>query len=299
VTSISTTSPSPTSFRVDDARIDAIVVLSSRDLLITAVKWASLLTDPLAGPRHGPRILIYHQVGAGSGLEMDVSVHALRRQLGWLEGHGRVVDLETALSGLGDPDSNDMYVLTFDDGHAGVFEHAYPLLSERGLPFTLYLTTGPMDGGGSLHDDARMHLLSWREVEKMMGSGLVTIGAHTHEHLDMRHHDEERLRHDLAMCDSLLESRLGVKPRHFAYPWGHWSAIGDRLVREFYDSAVLGGGRGIRPGDDLYMLHRVPVMASDNDSLFRRKMWGGFRLENGLRDLRDSLAGSSGPRGTN
>ncbi|HEU4916684.1 MAG TPA: polysaccharide deacetylase family protein, partial [Acidimicrobiia bacterium] len=253
---------------------------------------------PLAGPRRGPRILIYHQVGADSGLEMDVSVHALGRQLDWVERHGRVVDLETALQGLDGPEADDMYVLTFDDGHAGVFEHAYPLLSGRGLPFTLYLTTGPIEGGSSLHDDARMRLLSWREVEEMMGSGLVTIGAHTHEHLDMRHHDEERLRQDLATCNGVLELRLGVKPRHFAYPWGHWSAAGDRLVRELYDSAVVGGGRGIRPGDDMYMLHRVPVMARDGDPLFRRKMWGGFRLENGLRDLRDSLAGSSGRRET-
>ena len=295
MTSTSTTSPSPTSFRADVRRIDVTLVLNPRDLLITTAKWASLLTDPLGGPRRGPRILIYHQVGAGSGLEMDVSVQAIGRQIDWLEDHGRVVDLETALSALEDPHSNDMYVLTFDDGHAGVFEHAYPLLAGRGLPFTLYLTTGPIDAGGSLHGDDRMQVLSWREVEEMMGSGLVTIGAHSHEHLDMRHHDEGRLRNDLATCDSVLESRLGVKPRHFAYPWGHWSAAGDRLVREFYDSAVLGSGRSIHAGDDVYRLHRVPIMARDSDLLFRRKMWGGFRLENALRDLRDSLTSSSGP----
>lgn len=269
-------------------------VLNTRDLLITTTKWASLVTDPLGGPRRGPRILIYHQVGAGSGLEMDISVEALRRQIDWLERHGQVVDLEMALKGLDDPHSNDRYVLTFDDGHAGVFEHAFPLLARRGLPFTLYLTTGPMEAGGSLHDDDRMRLLTWGQVEEMIGSGLVTIGAHTHDHLSMRHHDEVRLGEDLARCDRVLESRLGVRPRHFAYPWGHWSAIGDRLVRERYDSATLGGGRGIHPGDDPYRLHRVPVMASDGDLLFRRKMWGGFRLENLLRDLRDSFTSPSG-----
>jgi hypothetical protein len=67
------------------------------------------------------------------------------------------------------------------------------------------------------------------------------------------------------------------------------------VVREFYDSAVLGSGRGIHAGDDVYRLHRVPIMARDSDLLFRRKMWGGFRLENALRDLRDSLTSSSGP----
>ena len=44
-------------------------------------------------------------------------------------------------------------VLTFDDGFADVHDHAWPLLRERGLPFTIYLTTayvgGPMRWEGS------------------------------------------------------------------------------------------------------------------------------------------------------
>lgn len=262
-----------------------------RNLLITTAKWASVLSDPLMGRRLGPRLLIYHQVGADSGFEMDVSPQAFLRQLDWIQSHGRIVDLETALIGRSDPDSSEMFVLTFDDGHVGVFEHAFPTLLRRGLPFTLYLTTGPIERGGSLHDDDRMRLISWGQVEEMVGSGLATVGAHSHGHLDMRLHGEEAIRNDLVMCDQLLEQRLGIKPRHFAYPWGHWSQTADRLVRERYESAVLGGGKGISPKDDVHELHRLPIMASDSYVLFRRKMWGGLRLENALRSLRDSFTG--------
>jgi peptidoglycan/xylan/chitin deacetylase (PgdA/CDA1 family) len=220
---------------------------------------------------------------------MDVSPQAFLRQLDWIQSHGRIVDLETALSERGHLGSSEMYVLTFDDGHVGVFEHAFPTLLRRGLPFTLYLTTGPIERGGTLHDDDRMGLLSWGQVEEMLGSGLATVGAHSHEHLDMRLHGEEAIRNDLATCDQLIELRLGKTPRHFAYPWGHLSQTADGLVRERYESAVLGGGKGISPEDDVHQLHRLPIMASDSYVLFRRKMWGGLRLENASRSLRDSF----------
>ncbi|MFD0350255.1 polysaccharide deacetylase family protein [Kitasatospora aburaviensis] len=37
-------------------------------------------------------------------------------------------------------------MLTFDDGFADVYDHAWPLLSERGLPFTIYLASGHVGG---------------------------------------------------------------------------------------------------------------------------------------------------------
>jgi len=265
--------------------------MTLRELLITTTKWGSVVSDPVMGRRPGPRLLIYHQVGAGSGLEMDVSPQAFQSQLDWLESHGQIVDLQTAIARSGEPDSSDLYVLTFDDGHAGVFEHGYPVLRERGMPFTLYLTTEPIEKDGCLHGDHRMRLLSWSQIEEMMSSGLITIGAHSHRHLDMRLHEEATIGDDLATCDLILEKRLGVRPRHFAYPWGHWGEIADRLVREHYETAVLGSGKGITAGEDIHKLHRVPVMASDIGILFKRKMWGGFRLESGVRTLRDTISG--------
>jgi len=37
-------------------------------------------------------------------------------------------------------------VVTFDDGYADNYTHAYPLLKEIGIPFTVYVTTGMPDG---------------------------------------------------------------------------------------------------------------------------------------------------------
>ena len=78
-------------------------------------------------------------------------------------------------------------MLTFDDGFEDVYHNAFPLMKERGLPFTLYLTTNPIETGEPLdprYPEAKP--LTWDQINEMAGTGLVTIGAHTHTHPDLQ-----------------------------------------------------------------------------------------------------------------
>lgn len=264
--------------------------MRSRRLALHAAKWAAAITDPLFGKRPGPRVLIYHQVGADSGLEMDVAVDVFHSQMAWLASHGRVVGLDEAVERAGRSVlESDDYVITFDDGHLGVYQYAFPYLAENSIPFTLYLTTAPLEADGYLHDDRSMPTLNWAQVNEMVSTGLVTIGSHSHRHLDARRHDGRELESDLLVCDETIAKRTGIKPQHYAYPWGHWSSQADPIVRARYRTASVGSGPGLGPGFDPHRLPRLPVMASDGDLLFRRKMWGGFRLETGLRRLHDLM----------
>lgn len=264
--------------------------MNSRQFLLRAAKWASVATDFPFGKRRGPRILIYHQVGEDVPFEMNVTREAFIEQLDWLSAHGDIVDLGTSLQRIGHADADDTYVLTFDDGHRSVFESVFPILEERDVPFTLYLSTRAMEEGGCLHGDERMPLVTWEEVGQMLDSNLLSVGAHSHGHLDMRVQHQNTIHLDLAECDRLIHERLGLVPRHFAYPWGHWSNEADALVRARYQSAAIGSGPPIGPLADRYKLSRIPVMASDSDvAVFARKMWGGFRFESALRALRDRV----------
>jgi peptidoglycan/xylan/chitin deacetylase (PgdA/CDA1 family) len=40
----------------------------------------------------------------------------------------------------------DVVVLTFDDGYAGTYEHAWPILREENVPAAVFVTTGFLDG---------------------------------------------------------------------------------------------------------------------------------------------------------
>jgi peptidoglycan/xylan/chitin deacetylase (PgdA/CDA1 family) len=237
-------------------------------------------------------VLIYHQVDAGLGREMEVRLADFRRQLDWLSGNREVVDLGEALVRWEEPGAERLVVLTFDDGYRDNYTTAFPLLSELGLPFTLYLATESIETGVPLGPAVKAEPLSWDQIATMLESGLVTVGAHTHRHLDLRQVTTDEVENELGTSDDLIEKRLGIRPLHFAYPWGFWSPTSDRAVTERYSSAALAGSRRAREGLEPHLLHRYPVQLSDGFRFFNARLRGGLRLE---EVIRRRIKGYTGP----
>jgi peptidoglycan/xylan/chitin deacetylase (PgdA/CDA1 family) len=235
-------------------------------LVQTAAKSAFAAADLFLGSWPGPRILIYHQIGAGSGRQMDLAPAVFRGHVDWLQGQGRIVGLGNALSGADDLNSHRNFVLTFDDGYADLYENGFPLLRDRGIPFTLYLTSGHIETGDTLHEGDRP--LTWDMVNEMLDSGLVTLGAHTHTHPDLRGMDADDIEDQIVRSNELIEARTGQAPRHFAYPKGYWDPTAESVVRGHYDTAVLGAGVPVTSSTDPYRIHRVAVQASDGQFFF-------------------------------
>lgn len=237
-------------------------------------------------PAAGPRILIYHQVGAGLGREMEVTIRAFREHVEIFEKR-RVVPLEAAVE---DP-SDHAVVVTFDDGYRDMYEHAYPLLAECGIPFVLYLATESIETGEPIGPEVGAEPLTWDQIATMMESELVTIGAHTHTHLDLRGVSSDRVDHEIGTSNSLIEQRLGVRARHFAYPWGYWSVGAHERVVQTYETATLGGGLDPGESTDPHILNRVPVQLSDGVIGLRSKLRTGGAIEEKLRRRATGYAG--------
>ncbi len=248
--------------------------------------------DIVTSDRVGPRILIYHQIGAGLGRQMEVTEHDFVRQVDWIEANGSVVSLGSAIDERGHAGDNRTFVLTFDDGYRDVYERAWPVLRDRGLPFTLYLTTNPVESGTPLTPGGAAEPLTWLQINEMLESGLMTLGAHTHTHPDLSTIDVVAIREEIERSNELIASRAGVDARHFTYPWGYWSEQADSVVREAYDTATLGSGPGVTSGTDPFLVNRVPVQLSDGMIFFKAKMKGGMRLEDLVRRR---ITGYSGP----
>lgn len=247
---------------------------------LRAVSKGVFATADLAlGSWPGPRILIYHQITDQPLREMDLSPDVFVRHIEWLQSHGRFVELDEALE---DPDrrtaAND-YVLTFDDGYDGVFEWAFPVLREHGIPFILYVTSQMVENAA---DDGST-ALGWDQVNQMQESGLVTIGAHTHTHPDLRVLPPDQVAEEINVSNELIERKTGVRPRHFAYTKGYWSQSAEPVVVAEYNTAVLGAGPPVSSRTDLHRLSRVPIQRSDGQFFFQRKVRRGMRLEESVR----------------
>jgi peptidoglycan/xylan/chitin deacetylase (PgdA/CDA1 family) len=251
-------------------------------VLRIAAKSVFAAADLLLPRPRGPRILIYHQVGSGRTHEMNITVDAFRRQLDWLQANGEIVELQEAIKRRGEPKSHRLFVLTFDDGYADLFVNAFPILIERQLRFTLYLTSGPIENPDHFPNWPG-EPLTWEDVAVMRDSGLMTVGAHTHTHPDLRTVEKEAVVEELDRSNALISERSGVFPQHFTYPKGWWAQHAHEAVTARYLTATLGSGESITASTDLHMLNRVPVQRSDVGPLFGRKMRGGARIENVLR----------------
>jgi peptidoglycan/xylan/chitin deacetylase (PgdA/CDA1 family) len=247
-----------------------------------AAKAALAVGDAFLPRLRGPRILIYHQVGAGLGREMEVTEKGFAAQLDWLSHNARVVDLNQALSAAKSTEADEMVVITFDDGYLDLYEVAWPYLLERQWPFVLYLTTRHIETQRPLtHEQARP--LTWDQIGEMLASGLLTLGSHTHTHPDLRLLPESAIKEEFETADELIERRTSIRPQHFAYPWGYWSSPADVVTRTRYQTAALGAPVAAEPFVDDHLVPRLPVQRSDGMALFKMRMRTGLRLEERFR----------------
>lgn len=222
----------------------------------------------------GVTILTYHRVGGRSPDERDLNPADFATQVEILAG-ADVVRLDEAVRRLESGDRNPGIVLTFDDGFADIYDHAWPLLRERRLPFTLFLATryvgGRMQWAGSTAK-ADGAALSWDQIKRFVDSGLCTMGNHTHSHVP----PDKLTPDELDACSEVIEENLGLRPQHFAYPWGiPVTHLEDELRNRFRSVATGAVGRNF-PGSDQMRLRRVPVRRTDPLEFFRAKLTGSL-----------------------
>lgn len=236
----------------------------------TGVKLAAL---PLgATSRRGSQdvvMLCYHRIGSGAR-EIDVPAVTFREHLRSLAASGDVASLEGSIAG---PAGG--VVLTFDDGFRDFYDVALPMLVEHDMPAVLYLASAFVDAGDPRQGVAADGALTWSMLEDAVATGLITIGSHTHGHVDLSHASEGIAREEMRRSKELIEDRLGQACAHFAYPWGKASAAADRAARSIFATAALDAWRTNRAGRiDPYRLGRTPVFRSDGAFFFRAKTRG-------------------------
>jgi peptidoglycan/xylan/chitin deacetylase (PgdA/CDA1 family) len=133
----------------------------------------------------------------------------------------------------------------------------------------LFLATGLIEDR-AFHRDR----MTWPDLADAVGTGLVTIGSHTHNHVDLARVDRRTAEEEMRRSKGLIEDRLGVTCEDFAYPWSVASPPAESLARELFRTAALRWATNRRAHIDPYRLGRSPILRSDGQTFFRAKVAG-------------------------
>lgn len=126
------------------------------------------------------------------------------------------------------------YVITFDDALDDLYNVVYPLMKERGIPFTAFISASLIDKPG---------YITSAQLREMADDTLVTIGSHgcTHKHLSQL--SDVDVKNEIFKSKEIIENLIGKKIDLIAYPFG------DAGKREFRLACQAGYkyGFGVRP----------------------------------------------------
>ena len=234
-------------------------------------------------------VLCYHSVHPSKGFA-SATPATFTAHIDWLAEHCRLVPLRDVprwAAGT-DPVERPVVAITFDDGYMDNYEHAFPLLADRGVPSTVFVTAGLLEHDPDVVERMKMlresgydavQPLEWWQARAMRAGG-VEIGAHTYSHPNLATLGRAAARAELARSKEILEQRLGEPVSSMAYPFGkpgrHFTAETVALVEELgyeYACAVL--FRGARRSDSRF---RIPRFFVRHDSIeeLRAKVLGAW-----------------------
>lgn len=123
--------------------------------------------------------------------------------------------------------------------------------------------------------------MNWDELRRLTTHRLVGLGAHTVGHVNLRRLPPAAARREMADSATVIEMETGMRPRHFAYPYGGPMAAGTReagLARELgFASAVTTRHGVLHAGhaDHLHALPRISVNGNFQKLAYVRALLSG------------------------
>jgi len=113
-------------------------------------------------------------------------------------------------------------VITFDDGLAGNYRHALPILKKYGFKATFFVAVGSVSSE---------HFMSWGELQELIDSGM-SVQSHTVSHAPLETLDDEAIRRELRESKEEIERRLNTRVSVLSFPHGSYDPRVVEIARQ-------------------------------------------------------------------
>jgi peptidoglycan/xylan/chitin deacetylase (PgdA/CDA1 family) len=168
-------------------------------------------------------------------------------------------------------------LITFDDGYLDFATYAFPLLKRYGFSAAVFVVTdfvGKTNYWDRIFEyGEELPLLNWEQIKQLHAQG-IEFGSHTLSHYPLTSLSPSEIVREATRSRAMMEHELGIPITTFAYPYGDFDPVVQRLIGQCgYDVAV-----SCRPGyshfqDPLLQLSRIEISGTDSLQDFERKLF--------------------------
>jgi peptidoglycan/xylan/chitin deacetylase (PgdA/CDA1 family) len=216
--------------------------MTLRSLSFFAVLVSGLVNSQTLQADDSAVVFMYHRFGEDKYPTTSIKVEQFRTQLAYLQDGGfNVIPLSDLMAFLSEGQSlpKKAVVITIDDAYRSIYEVAYPLLKEYAYPFTVFVSSDPVDSN-------LPNYLSWDQIREMASMG-VTFANHGAGHFYMvrklpgesERDRQMRISADIDKGWHRLTEELSDEHKPlagiFAYPYGEYDMkVADQLQQRAY-----------------------------------------------------------------
>jgi len=189
--------------------------------------------------------LFYHRVADTNLNPWTITHDDFQRQIDWFQENFEIVDLRESQrrikSGFND---RPTLSITFDDGYSENCDFALPMLIERRIPVTYFVTTfHTVQQQAFPHDVERGAPLPVNTVASLraLDQAGIEIGAHTRTHPDLgRVTCPVQLADEVITSAREMEKLIGRKIEYFAFPYGQVCNLNPEVFEMLRKAGFLG-----------------------------------------------------------
>ena len=217
----------------------------------------------------GIPVLNYHQINDTEKNALTVNTEQFEAQMKYLSENGYTAItpadmLDAWENGTQLPEKP--VIITFDDGYLDNYNHAFPVLEKYQLKATIFLISD--------YVNTYPNYLTWSAVQDMQQSGLIDFESHTLSHEELtKAPDLDEAKHQLTGSKQAIEWNLGKQVNFIAYPCGEYNDDIEQATKDAGYRAAFTVNYGLaEPGEDPFILDRVPIFGSNSHTLARFKL---------------------------
>jgi peptidoglycan/xylan/chitin deacetylase (PgdA/CDA1 family) len=209
-------------------------------------------------------VLFYHRVADDHPNPWTISIRGFERQIDWISRRFEFISLAECQNRIrAGCNTRPAISITFDDGYADNCTFALPLLIERNIPVTYFVTTHhPLNNQAFPHDVRLGTELAPNSIESLqaLAHAGIEIGGHTRMHVDLGNvSDSDVLFDEVVDATRELESLLETSIRYFAFPFGQLNNLNPAVFQLLKENGFAGvcsayGGMNVVGGDEFHLM---------------------------------------------